>query len=395
MEPNTRLQYLLDRLVTYTASAEELLELNALVDRDQQTINEVEELLLEASPIPLYDHPRWMTAADKILEADKLLPDTAAQPVYRVHFLQKWGWAAAVVLVLGTSAYLLNHYQQRQQPATLAARKAVPDADPGSNGAVLTLADGSKVVLDSAHNGVITTQAGTSVRMQDNGLQYTPGSSSDATAYNTITTPKGRQFKVALPDGTQVWLNAGSMLQFPVAFTGKERVVELSGEAYFEVAQQATQPFKLKVRKQLEVVVLGTGFNVSAYTNEKNIATTLITGAVRVSLPQEAQQTVVLKPGQQVQSENNQLKMIPDANIEKVMAWKNGLFNFEGVGLREMMRQLERWYNLEVVYEGNVRDVRFFGEMSRSLKLSDVLAGLESAEVHFRLEEGRRLVVMP
>lgn len=396
MEQNTRLQYLLDRLVTYTATAEELLELNALVDGHNDTINEVEQLLTpDTSPLPAYDHSRWMSVADRILQSDKLLPETAAKPVYRVHFLHRWGWAAAVVLLLGTAAWLLNHYRMQQPPA-LMARKAMPDADPGSNGAVLTLADGSQVVLDSVNNGVISTQAGTSVQLKDNGLQYTPGGTgSEAVAYNTITTPKGKQFRVTLPDGTQVWLNAASVLQFPVAFTGKERIVELTGEAYFDVAKKAAQPFKVKVRKQMEVEVLGTGFNVNAYTNEKNMSTTLLEGVVRVSLTHEAGHTVILKPGQQAQSDNNELKILPDANVERAVAWKNGLFNFEGVSLREMMRQLERWYNLEVVYEGNVRDVQFFGEMSRSLKLSDVLAGLESSDVHFRLEEGRRLVVMP
>lgn len=396
MEQHTRLQYLLNRLVQRTATTEELLELTTLVEQDSDTISEVESLLEApgASALPAYDHPHWMSVADKILQADKL-SEPVTKPVYRIHFLHKWGWAAAVVLMLGTAAYLLNHYQQQKPPSGMAA-KATPDATPGSNGAILTLADGSKVVLDSMGNGEITTQGNTRVVLKDNGLQYTPGGTlMEAVAYNTITTPNGKQFKVVLPDGTRVWLNAGSVLQFPVAFTGKERLVELTGEAYFEVAQQATQPFKLKVRKQLEVAVLGTGFNVNAYTNEQNIATTLIEGAVRVSLTHEASQPVILKPGQQVRWENHQLKVSPDANVERAIAWKNGLFNFEGVGLREMMRQLERWYNLEVVYEGNVPDVHFFGEMSRSLKLSDVLAGLESAEVHFRLEEGRRLIVMP
>lgn len=394
MEPNTRLQYLLDRLVSHTATKEELLELTTLVEQDSDTIETVESLL-QASTLPDYDHARWMSVADKILQADKLPEEPVATPVYRLHFLHRWGWAAAVVLLLGSAAYLLNHYQQ--QPAIRMAGTTTANADalPGSNGAILTLADGSKVVLDSAGNGVVSTQGNTRVVLKHNGLQYTPGSSTATTVYNTITTPNGKQFQVVLPDGTRVWLNAGSMLQFPVAFTGSERVVELTGEAYFEVAQQASRPFKLKVRKQLEVAVLGTGFNVSAYTNEQNIATTLIEGAVRVSLTHEETRPVILKPGQQVRWENHQLTINPDAHIESTIAWKNGLFNFEGMGLREMMRQLERWYNLEVVYEGNVPDVRFFGEMSRSLKLSDVLAGLENAEVHFRLEAGRRLIVMP
>ncbi|MBO9729562.1 MAG: FecR domain-containing protein [Chitinophaga sp.] len=396
MEQHTRLQYLLERLVAYTATAEELTELTTLVEQDNGTTMEEVAQLLASETTASYQHDHWMSVADRILAADKLPADPATAPVHRLPFLHRWGWAAAVVVLLGTAAYLLQHYQRTQPPALVTAPHQ-PDVAPGSNGAILTLADGSHVVLDSAGKGVITTQGNTRVMLKDNGLQYTPGGGANSTvAYNTITTPKGKQFHVVLPDGTQVWLNAGSVLQFPVAFSGKERQVDLSGEAFFEVAAKATQPFKVLVRKQLEVAVLGTGFNVSAYTNEQSIATTLITGSVRVSLPHATQSfPVILKPGQQARWEDQQLTVAADANVEQAIAWKNGLFNFEGVGLREMMRQLERWYNLEVVYEGNVPDVRFFGEMSRSLKLSDVLSGLESAEVHFRLEEGRRLVVMP
>lgn len=395
MEQHTRLQYLLERLVAHTATPEELTELTALMEQDNGTTMEEVAQLLASEATTDYQHDHWMSVADRILAADKLPADPATTPVHRLPFLHRWGWAAAVVLLLGTAAYLLQHYQ-RPQPPALVTVPHQPDVAPGNNGAILTLADGSQVVLDSAGKGVITTQGNTRVMLKDNGLQYTPGgAANNAVAYNTITTPKGKQFHVVLPDGTQVWLNAGSVLQFPVAFTGKERQVDLSGEAYFEVAAKATQPFKVLVRKQLEIAVLGTGFNVSAYTNEESIATTLITGSVRVSLPHAILPPVILKPGQQARWEDQQLTIAPDANIEQAIAWKNGLFNFEGVGLREMMRQLERWYNLEVIYEGHVPDVRFFGEMSRSLKLSDVLSGLESAEVHFRLEEGRRLVVMP
>jgi ferric-dicitrate binding protein FerR (iron transport regulator) len=200
---------------------------------------------------------------------------------------------------------------------------------------------------------------------------------------------------VVLPDGSKVWLNAASTLRFPVAFEGKERGVELSGEAYFEVAKNAAQPFKLKVPGKIEIEVLGTVFNVNAYTNEKNSYTTLVEGSVSVSHTNKTDSRIVLKPGDQLQAGEAGMALTQKANVEKAVAWKNGLFNFEGVGLREMMRQLERWYNLEVVYEGNVPDVVFFGEMSRTLKLSDVLSGLERADVHFRLEEGHKLIVMP
>lgn len=399
MEKKARLAYLLDRLATHTATEEELNELTGLVDQDDSgvAIDEVESWLQEhqQQPLPDYDQQRWMQVADQILRSDKLLTDPVARPAQRVHFLHKWGWAAAVVLLFGTGAWLINRYHQ-PKPASITAGTRLLDVDPGKNGAILTLGDGSQMVLDSAGNGIITRQNGTAVVLKNDGLQYTPEDpGTGEVKYNTITTSKGRQFRVVLPDGTKVWLNAASTLQFPVAFNGKERVVELTGEAYFEVARNASQPFKLKAAGKMDITVLGTAFNVNAYTNEKHSYATLVEGAVRISLTGEAGNAVILKPGDQAQADSAGMDVTRNANVEKAIAWKNGLFNFDGVGLREMMRQLERWYDLEVVYEGNVPDVLFFGEMSRTLKLSDVLTGLERSNVHFRLEEGRRLIVMP
>lgn len=399
MEHNARLAYLLDRLANHTATEEELNELTGLVDQDERgvSIDEVENWLQEhqPQPLPAYDQQHWMQVADQILDSDKLSADPVVKPVHRMHFLHKWGWAAAVVLLFGAGAWFINRYHQ-PKPASIVAENTPPDVEPGKNGAILTLADGSQMVLDSAGNGIITRQNGTSVILKNNGLQYTPEDpGTGEMKYNTITTSKGRQFRVVLPDGTKVWLNATSALQFPVAFSGKERVVELTGEAYFEVAKNAEQPFKLKVAGKMDIEVLGTAFNVNAYTNEANSYATLVEGAVRISLPNQTGGSVVLRPGDQVQAGSAGMEVTRNANVEKASAWKNGLFNFEGVGLREMMRQLERWYDLEVVYEGNVPDVKFFGEMSRTLKLSDVLTGLERSDVHFRLEEGRKLIVMP
>ncbi|HEY0272207.1 MAG TPA: FecR domain-containing protein [Chitinophaga sp.] len=400
MEQNARLQYLLDRLATRTATEEELHELGGLVaaDPNDLLIDEAEARLQQQDgpALPAYNPAQWMKVADQILAADKLPAATARPPRRTVHFLYRAGWAAAVVLLLGAGAWMLLR-PARRAPTPMAAGARVPDVAPGRNGAVLTLADGSQITLDSLGNGVITRQNGTSVVLQHNTLQYLPGAgvTADRVEYNTITTPKGRQYDMVLPDGSKVWLNAGSSLQFPVAFSGQERVVSLTGEGYFEVTKDAAKPFKVKVNKAMEIEVLGTSFNVSAYANEMNSYTTLIDGAVQVSLNAGHGRKVLLKPNQQVQSDGNELKLFAEANVERAVAWKSGLFNFDGVGLRDMMRQLERWYNLEVAYEGDVPDVKFFGEMSRNLQLSDVLSGLERSDVHFRLEAGRRLVVMP
>ncbi|PUZ21644.1 FecR family protein [Chitinophaga costaii] len=398
MEQNTRLQYLLDRLATHTASEEELQELSHLIKADPGSalIDQAEaRLLAQQDPaLPAYDAEQWMQVADQILMADKL-PATRIIPLRNRPFLRRAGWAAALLLLLGAGTWMLQRVHRHGLAPVVAVTK-LPDVAPGHNGAVLTLANGSQITLDSLGNGVITQQNGTSLVLQHDTLQYLPGTATaDRMEYNTITTPKGRQYAMVLPDGSKVWLNAASSLQFPVAFGGGERVVNLTGEGYFEVTKNAAKPFKVKVNKQMEVEVLGTSFNVSAYANEKNSYTTLIDGAVRVSLTSDPGHKVILKPNQQAQLAGNALKLLEEANVERAVAWKSGLFNFDDVGLKEMMRQLERWYNLEVVYEGEVPEVKFFGEMSRNLQLSDVLTGLERSDVHFRLETGRRLVVMP
>ncbi|MBO9153483.1 FecR family protein [Chitinophaga sp. GCM10012297] len=399
MEQNARLTYLLERLATHTATEDELNELTALVGQDGPgvSIDEVESWLQEhgEQPLPAYNPQHWTQLADQILQSDKLTENPISRPARKVHFQRRWGWAAAAIVLIAAGTWYLSRSHQ-PQPVPIVAGSTPVDVSPGKNGAILTLADGSEMVLDSAGNGVITRQNGTAVVLKNNGLQYTAeGPGTGEMKYNTLTTPKGRQFAVVLPDGSKVWLNAASSLHFPVAFNGKERSVEVSGEAYFEVAKDAAKPFRVKVPGKISLEVLGTVFNVNAYTNETNSYTTLVEGAVRISPDGKNGGAVVLKPGDQLQAGGAGMDVTRNANVDKAVAWKNGLFNFEGVGLREMMRQLERWYDLEVVYEGNVPDVRFFGEMSRKLKLSDVLTGLERSDVHFRLEEGRRLIVMP
>lgn len=307
--------------------------------------------------------------------------------VRRMHFMRKWkwGWAAAIVFLLAASFYFWSGNNQ-PKVHTMASNKI----EPGKKGAILTLANGEEVVLDTLGNGLITTQNGAKVVLQNGQLAYDPtGNNDNEIVYNTIKTPNGREFQVRLPDGTIVWLNAASSLRYPTLFTGRERKVEITGEAYFEVAANAEMPFRVNVNNKVNIEVLGTHFNVNAYDNERSLNTTLLEGAVRVL-------AVVLKPGQQAQvAEGDAVKVVSNVNLETVMAWKNGLFNFENKSLEEVMRQLERWYDLEVVYEKGIPDIKFGGEMSRDMDLAGLLKSLEASKVHFRLEEGRKLIVLP
>jgi ferric-dicitrate binding protein FerR (iron transport regulator) len=239
-------------------------------------------------------------------------------------------------------------------------------------------------------------QSGSKVLLQNGELKYNAdGSAVNAVAYNTITTPKGRQFQMTLPDGTRVWLNAGSSLRFPTVFVGNERKVEVTGEGYFEVAKNAAKPFRVSINNETEIEVLGTHFNVNSYSNETSIKTTLLEGSVRVKTQVAGKKSeVIIAPGQQAQLTAGNLKVANNVDLSEVMAWKNGVFNFHNATLEEVMRELERWYDINVVYEKGVPQIEFVGKMGRDLSLAKVLRGLEMSEVHFRLE-GRTLIVMP
>lgn len=312
----------------------------------------------------------------------------STEPAPRIYYLRKWWWAAAsVILLLGAGAYFwINQANKDRQ---VAIQPGQNDALPGKNGAILTLDDGRKVVLDSLGNGTIAMQNGAQVNLKNGQLTYDPtGEMSGALAYNTMSTPRGRQFKVALPDGTIVWLNAASSITYPTVFTGKERNVKVTGEVYFEVAKDAQKPFTVDVNNAATVQVLGTHFNVNSYADETAIRTTLLEGKVKV-IKGTAIQT--LQPGQQA-AISDQIKVINQVNTDLVMAWKNGVFNLHQLSLAELMRQLSRWYDVEVVYTSRVPDVELYGEMGRDLNLSQVLQSLQEMDVKCRLE-GRKLIV--
>lgn len=308
----------------------------------------------------------------------------------RVVRLPYWRWAAAVLLVLCMGAYLWLSHNKETRPSAVVAHT---DILPGRSGAILTLSDGSSVALDSLDNQVVASQNGAQVRLKNGGLTYTPsGKATDELSYNTITTPRGRQFRLSLPDGTKAWLNAASSITYPTIFKGKERRVKVTGEVYFEVEKNTAMPFHVNVNDQAEIAVLGTRFNINGYTNEISINATLLDGAIRVTTDKET--SVKLSPGEQAQVAGHEITVDDQVDIEKVMAWKNGIFNFNGVHLQEAMRQLERWYDIEVVYEKGVPDITFLGKITKGVPLNGLLTGLEGAGVHFRVE-GRKLIVLP
>ena len=316
------------------------------------------------------------------------------QPVRRVYFLRKWGWAAAILLLIGAGiAFFASSGRRSGRQVTNVPKSIARSATiTRGNKAILTLSNGAQVVLDSAANGAIANQGNTSVVKTSNGeIRYHPNSHPAEVVYNTMSTPKGGQYQLTLSDGSRVWLDAASSIRYPASFTGSDRVVEVTGEVYFEVAAYPHSPFHVKINGSTEVEVLGTKFNVNAYDDEPGISTTLLEGLVKVRTQKKSE---LLRPGQQATIRQSDIIVNQHSDIEKVMAWKNGLFNFEDASLADVMRQLARWYDIRVRYEKEVPEIYFAGKMSRDLRLEDILDGLKGAHVHFRLE-GDTLVVLP
>jgi ferric-dicitrate binding protein FerR (iron transport regulator) len=301
--------------------------------------------------------------------------------------------AASVVALFGLGVWSYTKYFSVAKTNTLSvlASDFKNDVKPGGTKAVLTLSDGSTVVLDSTGSGTVAQQGSAKIVRLDKGrLAYkTVNENSGEITYNTLTTPAAGQFSVTLPDGSKVWLNNASSLRYPVAFTGKTREVELKGEAYFEIARNAAQPFKVKVGAML-VDVLGTTFNIAAYGDESHIRTTLLTGGVRVS---EGAANTLLKPGEQVRvSPEGKFSAPQEVDADGVIAWKNGLFHFERADIHTVMRMLARWYDVEVQYEGPATSRLFGGDIERKLNLSEVLEILQKNQVHFTIE-GKKITV--
>jgi transmembrane sensor len=298
--------------------------------------------------------------------------------------------AASVLLVL--AAGLFYYQKDRVTLASGIAKAPVykNDIAPGGVKATLTLADGRKITLDGAKNGALARETGITITKTAEGqLIYTvsDAKSKSASAFNTISTPKGGQYQVRLPDGTEVWLNAASSLQFPVSFSkNKQRRVELSGEAYFEVAHNKEQPFVVKTSRQ-EIEVLGTHFDVNSYADEPVTKTTLLEGSVRLN------GGTMLKPGQQGLSKGGSIH-VKQVDVDEELDWKNKQFVLNDEELQQVMRRLARWYDVEVVYETEPADIRFVGVVSSSRNISGVLKLMErTGKVHFKIE-GKKITVL-
>ncbi|MDR6945105.1 FecR family protein [Mucilaginibacter pocheonensis] len=312
------------------------------------------------------------------------------------NFKKYWIAAAAIAVFAFSTIWMIERKDQTLTDTSnkVSLNKKGPVL-PGFNKATLTLADGSNIDLNDSKKGVLSKQGGASVgKLNDGKIAYhvkDAGEKAPVASYNTITTPRGGQYQVVLSDGTSVWLNAASSLKFPTVFTGNERNVELTGEAYFEVAKNKKMPFKVAVNK-MNIEVLGTHFNVNAYADDDAIKTTLLEGSVKLSI---AGSQAMLKPGQQATLGQQQKFNIQTINTEEAIAWKKGYFIFDNENIQTIMKKISRWYDVEVVYKGKIDERDFGGTVSRFDSVTGVLRSLElTGTVHFKLE-GRRITVMP
>ncbi|HEY8898655.1 MAG TPA: FecR domain-containing protein [Niastella sp.] len=322
-----------------------------------------------------------------------IFPGAVVTPIQRAATRSLWksvAAAVAVTAVLGTGAwFLLKKDAPKVATVQPAEHGLLADATPGAYKAQLVLDDGSTIELDSAGNGKLAQQGNMQVLNADGQLVYKKDATTKATAlYNTLKTARGQMYPVKLSDGSAVWLNSSSSIRFPVAFTEQERRVEITGEAYFEVAHNDKKPFTVSVNGT-EVQVVGTVFNINSYNDEGSMRTTLLKGAVKVK---KGDKQVMIKPGEQAQVVDDNIKVNRDINTTKEVAWKNGLFYFKNEDLKTIMRQIARWYDVDVVYEGNVSKEGISGKIYRNANLSEVLKLLNVLEVNFKIE-GKKLII--
>lgn len=343
----------------------------------------MEELMLAEPPMVDYTDEQWRPVLTELLRRTE-----QRGKVWRLWW-RRLAVAAVILLLAGGSWFWLG----RAKPSpSLTPAVAVKDLLPGGNRATLTLANGRQIVLDSAANGLLAQQGGTRVqKATDNRLLYQAGPSrppgvGTPETYNTLTTPRGGQYQLTLQDGTKVWLDAASSITYPTAFVGDERSVTITGEAYFEVAHDKTRPFHVHVGSTI-LQDLGTSFNVNAYADEPVMVTTLAQGALSVG-------SMILSPGEAAERRSDgSIRLNRHADVAGTLAWKNGLFAFRDADLPTVMRQLSRWYDFDVRYEGPVPGGEFDGKIGKTLTLDQVLRVLTRARVRYSIEAGRHLVI--
>ena len=390
-----RIRLLLRRFADDKATAEEIKEMLGLLQReegDKILGSFITEMRQESDHSSTHLSVDWDNIWNKIQQST-IQPKTS---VYKMKWMYR---AAAIILVLGIGAFYFSTTSKKAEVKTATIQETRNDVSPGSKKAILTLANGSQINLDDASSGTLAKQGNAQVIKSTSGelIYKTTGETANEVLFNTVSTPRGGEYKLILPDGSAVWLNAVSSIRYPTTFTGTERLVEITGEAYFEVTKDKTRPFRVFVNSQtgnrnMEVTVLGTEFNINAYTDEMDIKTTLLNGSVNVI---KGASSAVIKPGQQTVLDNSgKIKVINDANLTEAVAWKDGRFEFNDAELKTILRQVMRWYDVDVEYQGTIPERYFTATISRHKTLSGLLNILKQSDVDIELE-GSKVIVRP
>lgn len=394
---SARLSYLFKSYYNKTATKQEIEELFQLLDTTSD--DELAAVTREAwdglqTEESFFNSDKSLEILNRILPAGDSVNSLEEETIVD----NGMGWpsifsrslAAAILILISVGTYFW--LRPAPEPKAKLFSKVFHDVPPGGNRAALTLSNGRIIILDSAQNGIIVKMASFEVNKTKDGqlVYHVFENNTQKSGLNTLSTPRGGQYQVVLPDGSKVWLNAASSIKFPSVFKGKIREVELKGEAYFEVAKNVAMPFKVKsARAQIEV--LGTHFNVRAYPDEKIMKTTLVEGAVKIT---SGNLSNVLKPGEQaVLNGYKGIKVINEVDADVETAWKDGLFQFKDASIEEIMRQAALWYNLKISFEGEIPQRYFTGKISRNVKASEFLNMLKYTGVKFRIESGNIIVM--
>lgn len=395
MGQKEHLNNLFKKYFNKTASADERIELMQLIndtDSDEALHEAVDQIYSSFEP---EKSPFDNSAGHRMLQnikagtRDKGVKGSRISRLYGSRIF-RYGIAATLLFFIGFGTYFFVNERKDQQLAKM-------DFVPGGNNAILTLSNGAKIILNNAGNGTLAQQDGVAInKMHDGEVAYSASeevedvSGQNNASFNTLTTPKGGQYEIVLADGTKAWLNSVSSIRFPTSFPGKERLVEITGEVYFEVAKNRSKPFFVKAGNQI-VRVLGTHFNINSYADEPEVRTTLVEGAVEIKRTAGGS-SVILKPGQQATLRNSGPILVDKCNIEQAIAWKNGYFQIDDADIATIMRQAARWYNVEIVYQGQIPKRQFSGKIPKNIKASEFLQMLTYFNVHFDIE-GQKIIV--
>lgn len=392
MNDPERVRELLDRLAASTASEEEVRELLSLTENgdNEVPVRKTIEALWDS-----YDKDMTLPPTDwENIYASIVATPVAGRGKIR-RLIRQLAVAAAVIFAAGTGLWLF--FKKPPPPEKLAALPQVQrfknDVQPGVNGAVLTLGNGQHIIIDSARSGTIATQGNVAIVKQGEGLSYQPGGSPAVVVYNTLSTPRGRQFpNLVLPDGSKVWLDAGSSIRFPTTFTGKERKVEITGQVWFNVVHNGKMPFRVMV-KGTEIEDLGTQFDINAYDDEGCVKVTLLEGSIQ--LVNQGKSPVVMKPGEQAELNSGSDAVIhPSVDLDQVMAWKEGIFFCDDADITSVMRQVARWYDVDVIFKEHIDKRVSLLNVPRTVTLTQILKIMEmTGNVKF-LIDGKKVTVL-